>query len=291
MELLQLTYFCHAAETENFAKTARHFGIPAAGISQSIKRLENELGVSLFDRSPSSIRLNARGESFYLSTKSALSMLDDARKKARDEEVSGECRLLVMTCREVVGEAIRRFREKHKGVSFYLSYDITEDVDKYDLIVTDNVPFRQSYTTFTLLTDPILLAVSREHPFAARREVDITELRNERFITTSKESGLFSITRRLCVKGNFAPEIAVETDDPRYVVKCIDANMGIGLVPTLSWRDILPESIALIEVVGTKGAQKERPSMVLQNTKKYASKATRLFLDELKETAKEYTQK
>ena len=172
-----------------------------------------------------------------------------------------------------------------------MSYDITEDVDKYDLIVTDNVPFRQSYTSFTLLTDPILLAVSREHPFAARREIDVTELRNERFITTSKESGLFSITRRLCVKGNFVPEIAVETDDPRYVVKCIDANMGIGLVPTLSWRDILPESIALIDVVGTRGAQKERPSMVLQNTKKYASKATRLFIDELKETAKEYTQK
>ena len=117
MDLLQLTYFCHAAETENFAKTARHFGIPAAGVSQSIKRLEKELGVSLFDRSPNGIRLNARGESFYLSTKSALSMLEDAKKKARDEEVSGECRLLVMTCREVVGEAIRRFREKHKELS------------------------------------------------------------------------------------------------------------------------------------------------------------------------------
>lgn len=291
MDLLQLTYFCHAAETENFAKTARHFGVPAAGISQSIKRLENELGVSLFDRSPSSIRLNARGESFYLSTKSALSMLEDARKKARDEEVSGECRLLVMTCREVVGEAIRRFREKHKGVSFFISYDISEDVDKYDLIVTDNVPFRQSYTTTPLLTDPILLAVSREHPLATRREVDIADLRNERFITTSKESGLFSITRRLCVKGSFVPEIAVETDDPRYIVKCIDANLGVGLVPALSWREILPESIVLIDVVGAKGGQKERPSMLLQNTKKYASKATRLFIEELKETANAYIQK
>ena len=291
MELLQLTYFCHAAETENFAKTARHFGIPAAGVSQSVKRLENELGVSLFDRSPNGIRLNARGESFYLSTKSALSMLEDAKKKARDEEVSGECRLLVMTCREVVGEAIRRFREKHKGVSFFLSYDIAEDVDKYDLIVTDNVPFRQSYKTYPLLSDPILLAVSRAHPFAARPAVDITELRDERFIATSKESGLFTLTRRLCVKGGFAPTVAVETDDPRYVVGCIDANMGIGFVPALSWRSILPEGIALIDVTGTKDAQKDRPTMVLQNAKKYASKATRLFLEELTETAKKYTQK
>ena len=47
MELLQLTYFCHAAETESFAKTAREMGVPAAGISQSVKRLETELGATL----------------------------------------------------------------------------------------------------------------------------------------------------------------------------------------------------------------------------------------------------
>ena len=288
MELLQLTYFCHAAETENFAKTAREVGVPAAGISQSVKRLESELGVSLFDRSPNGIKLNSLGETFYLSAKSALSILDDAKKKIRDEEVSGECRVLIMTCRDLVGEAIRSFREKYKNVSFFISYDISEDVDKYDLIITDNVPFRQCYNTYPLLTDPILLGVSKDHPLSTKEDVHISELAGEHFITTSKESGLFTITRRICAKGHFAPNVAIEADDPRYILNCIEKNLGIGFVPALSWRNILSPDVVLLKIRGTNVGQTDRPSRILQSTKKYASKASRLFLSELQRTAETY---
>jgi len=288
MEFLQLTYFCHAAETENFAQTARKFGVPATGISQSIKRLEKELGVLLFDRSSNGIKLNAQGASFYVSAKSALSTLEDARKKLPDEEVSGECRLLVMTCRSLVSEAIRAFREKYKNVSFFISYDISEDVDKYDLIVTDNVPFRQSYRTTPLLTDEILLAVSKDHPLAARERVHVSELAGERFVVTNKESGLFTITGAICAKGRFAPKVALEVDDPRAVLSAIGAGLGVGFVPSLSWRDILTTDIALLTVEGTNTGHTVRPSFVLQSTQKYASKASRLFLEELQKTAKAY---
>ena len=288
MELLQLTYFCRAAETESFAETAREFGVPAAGISQSIKRLEAELSVSLFDRSPRSIKLNSLGEAFYLSAKSALSILDDAKKKTRDEAVSGELRLLVMTCREVVGDAIRSFRQKYGNVSFHISYDVTEDVDKYDLIVTDNVPFRQAYTTHHLLSDPIRLAVARTHPLAARERAHISELQEEHFITTGKESGLFAITRRICACGRFAPTVAVETDDPRYILRSIEAGLGVGFVPARSWKNEIPEGVALLEIDGAKEGLISRPTMILQRTQKYATKAARLFLAELQETAKAY---
>ena len=288
MEILQLTYFCHAAETENFAQTAREFGVPATGISQSVKRLETELGVLLFDRSSNGIKLNANGASFYISAKSALSTLEDAKKKLRDEEISGECRLLVMTCRSLVGDAIRSFREKYKNVSFFISYDITEDVDKYDLIVTDNVPFRQNYNATRLLTDTILLAVSKNHPLATRERVHVSELSDERFIVTNKESGLFALTGAICAKGRFAPKVALEVDDPRDVLSAIGAGLGVGFVPSLSWRDILTPDIALLVVEGTNTGHTVRPSFVLQCTQKYASKASRLFLEELQNTAEAY---
>lgn len=288
MELLQLSYFCHAAETENFAQTAREMGVPAAGISQSVKRLETELGATLFDRSPNGIKLNARGETFYLSAKSALSMLDDAKRKLRDEAVSGECRLLVMTCRALVENAIHTFCQKYGNVSFHISYDLTEDVDKYDLIITDNVPFRQAYNSYALLRDPIRLAVSRNHPLATRERVHVSELKNERFVTTGKESGLFAITRRICAKGHFAPILALEADDPHHVLRAIADGLGIGFVPALSWREEIPEGVMLIEIDGADTGLTLRPSMILQSAKRYASKASRLFLAELQEKAKEY---
>ena len=65
MELLQLKYFCHAAESENFSVTAKAFSIPASNISQTVKRLENELGTTLFTRNANRISLNAQGKEFY----------------------------------------------------------------------------------------------------------------------------------------------------------------------------------------------------------------------------------
>ena len=65
MELLQLTYFCDAAESQNFTKTAQKFGVPASNISQTVHRLESELGVSLFDRRANKATLNEAGKVLY----------------------------------------------------------------------------------------------------------------------------------------------------------------------------------------------------------------------------------
>ena len=65
MELLQLTYFCDAAETQNFSKTAKKYTVPTSNISQCIRRLEEELGQPLFMRTANRIQLNERGKAFY----------------------------------------------------------------------------------------------------------------------------------------------------------------------------------------------------------------------------------
>ena len=44
MEILQLTYFCHAAECENFSNTAEHFDVPTSNISRAVRAIEKELG-------------------------------------------------------------------------------------------------------------------------------------------------------------------------------------------------------------------------------------------------------
>jgi len=64
MELLQLKYFCDAAETQNYSKTAKKFYVPTSNISQSVKRLERELGVELFEHRANRIVLAESGKRF-----------------------------------------------------------------------------------------------------------------------------------------------------------------------------------------------------------------------------------
>lgn len=61
MELLQLRYFYESSQNENFAKTAEKFMVPASSVSASVKRLEKELGVNLFNRTSNKITLNEKG--------------------------------------------------------------------------------------------------------------------------------------------------------------------------------------------------------------------------------------
>ena len=80
MELLQLKYFCDAAQTQNFSKTAEKYRVPPSNISQIIRRLENELGVKLFAREANRLVLNEQGKLFYRKIKSALSLIEEAKE-------------------------------------------------------------------------------------------------------------------------------------------------------------------------------------------------------------------
>ena len=119
MEFLQLTYFCSAAETENFAKTAQLFNVPPASISQSIRRLENELGSTLFDRFANTVKLNERGKIYYRTVKASLSSLEEAKKNINShDEVKGHLNILVATNRAMVNEAVKTLCSKYDGLPF-----------------------------------------------------------------------------------------------------------------------------------------------------------------------------
>jgi len=87
MEILQLKYFCDAAQTQNFSKTAEKFMVPPSNISQTVKRLEKELGRPLFDRQANKIKLNESGLLFYQNAKAALDLLENAEKTLKNKGI------------------------------------------------------------------------------------------------------------------------------------------------------------------------------------------------------------
>ena len=76
MELLQLRYFKDAAELENFSMVAKKNMVPQPSISKTIGKLEDELGVLLFDRQGKRIVLNDNGKFFYEKVSTALNNID-----------------------------------------------------------------------------------------------------------------------------------------------------------------------------------------------------------------------
>ena len=250
MDLLQLKYFCDSAESQNFSKTARKYQVPPSGVSQSVKRLENELGAPLFERKNNKVILNRVGERFYAKVKQSLSLLEGAVCEVQENAAGGgeELKLLVYTNRQLVTRVIGEFKRQNPKVSFVIHHKPDDVKDMYDLVISDDLSFCKEYEPELLLSEKIILATSCEHPMARKETISAKELSGEGFIFMDEGSSLDRQSREICHRLGFEPHVVIRTDDPSLIRKYVSLNLGVALVPEFSWRNLFDETVALREL-------------------------------------------
>lgn len=232
MELLQLTYFCDAALTENFSKTAEKYKVPPSNISQSIKRLEKELSVTLFDRRANRVVLNDRGRVFYQQVRQALDLLDSARAAA-GHGAEDRLRLVIHVNRRIVMKAVERFQSDYPAVNIFTTHGFSGEQEA-DLIVSDRVMELPGFVREKLLREDIALAARQG--MLPPGEMDAGALRDKPFITMGPGNSVHSLTEAICREMGFQPRIALQSEDPFYIRKCVELGLGIAVVPTFSWK-------------------------------------------------------
>ena len=277
MELLQLKYFCDAAESENFTKTAKKFFVPTSAVSQSIKRLEGELSIQLFTRGNNRVALNENGKLFYEGVKEALSLLEGAQKQLTDDGRSGRIKLAIFINRRLVMQTVEKFSKLYPDVGIVTKYTASPESEDFDLIVTDEA-LGSAFSGEELLQEEILLAVRRDHPLAEKTHITAEDLRAEPFVCTNLGSSLYAITQEICADMGFEPHIVIHSDDPYYIRKCIELGLGVSLIPAISWRGELSSRVALKKLHPHK-----RVTMLYRNKRKYVPKCVERFAQMLRE--------
>lgn len=246
MELLQLKYFCDAAETENFSKTAEKFLVPVSNISQTIKRLEKELNTPLFERYANRVKINESGLLFYKKVHSALNLLQDAEDSLRNEPTSQTIRINIHINRRIVMEVIEKFRKHHPEIYFIATHITDEASDEYDIIITDR-QLTSSYLK-TEVTDEALLLAYNKKIFAFETKPTAASLKSLPFITMSSGNSTYENTKRICGELGFSPRIVLQSEDPFYIRKCIELGLGISIVPEISWQGQFSKDVALLKI-------------------------------------------
>ncbi|MBP3391892.1 MAG: LysR family transcriptional regulator [Clostridia bacterium] len=244
MELLQLKYFCDAAQTQNFSKTARKFQVPPSDISQSIKRLEQELSVHLFTRTANRITLNERGKAFYLETKRALGILEQAASVASGNTNRGTLHVGIHINRRTVMEAIERFQLQYSGVHIVTTHEVKRENADFDVLVSDQELNLPGMVREKLFRENIVLA-AQKGTFPAGTVIDRAAIGEKSFITMSAPGSLYQFTQTICRDMGFEPEITLQSEDPFYIRKCVELGLGIAFVPEHSWRGLFSEGIEL----------------------------------------------
>ena len=281
MELLQLRYFYESACKESITKTARSHLVPPSSVSLAIKRLEQELGCSLFDRSGNRIRLNSNGRILQKALAVALPELDSAVEALAGNrpDRAGDIRLLVRSDRQFLLDCIMAFRKAWPGAVFHLSHDFnTENMEQFDIIIDAASADYGGFEAVPIIREGIRIAASEENPLCSQ-SLTLRQLRDQPFITMYKGSSMQRITVECCQKAGFYPNIIIESDDPLYLRKYIELDFGLAFVPELSWRGQLGH----VRFLDVTDFHEERVTYAYRNRSGHLSPAALAFFNMLLE--------
>lgn len=230
--------------------------------------------MKLFDRKSNRITLNERGKSFYQKTRQALSLLEDAKAEAADSEEQGAIRLSVQTNRRIVMQTVRAFRQSHPMVDVVTSHSVHADSKEFHLLIADEALAGSGLQRKELLSEDIYLAMSQSNPLVG--SWDFTALAAEPFISMGPGSSIHTVTMDICAKWGFTPHIAIQSDDPFYIRKCVELGLGVSIIPSISWKGQFSENIHLQKIDCPP-----RNTYVYWDDKKYLPASARAFLQML----------
>lgn len=229
MELLQLRYFYESAINESFARTAEKFMVPTTSVSASVRRLEQELGCQLFDRTCNRILLNANGRRLQRTLCTVFGELDSTvGELSTNSEDEREIKILVRSLRRRVTESIIDYSRLYPRVTFKTVFDFGEtDFKSYHLIIDSDMNLYPDYEKFELLSRRLRLKCAASDPLCGQRLM-LRDLRNRKFVSMGEQSNYHKLLVRACAREGFTPDIAVMCNDIECYERFIAAGMGIA---------------------------------------------------------------
>lgn len=243
MDIRQLRYFVVVAEELHFSRAAVRLHMSQPPLSQQIKALEEELGVTLLVRNKREVKLTDAGEVFLEECRRLIEQLQsaiDVTVRAAGGD-TGVLRVGVSTSAvfhvmpEVLGRLRTHFPEIELVVRDMGSSDQIRAVskDRLDIGIIHESLNVESLQYIPLFSDPFVLAVPEAHPLAGQAAVRLADLRNERFISFSREAApsLYDSLILACSKSGFEPKIAHTARHALTIFQMVRLELGIAFVP------------------------------------------------------------
>lgn len=243
MELRHLRYFTAVAETCHFGQAADRLVIAQPALSQAIRSLESELGVTLFTRTTRHVSLTPAGEYFLEESRRILAAVEDSTRGVRQlaDGRHGLVRLgLVGTAATShLPHIVRTLKRELPEVAVDVKGDILTPelcdllrAGAIDVAVLRPPVVGEGIEIHVVEEEPLLLALPEDHPLADQDELNVENLRNEPFVSyAGQESAVNQAVLRACRAADFVPHRSHEAPGTAVLLSLVAASLGVALVP------------------------------------------------------------
>lgn len=233
MEIESLKCFVVLSDKKKFTEAAFECNMTQSTLSKKIKKMENELGVQLFNRTMHETTLTFEGKKFYKYAKSILTMYDRALVELQPNTIRLGCMSVLSPYH--IPKMLRDFSLSHQHLEFHIKessarYAI-DHIDDFDFILirTDLLDKPSDYVICPLIDDELCVVVSTLNPLSKQSEIYLSDIKDEVFIFPEKGSGGYEIFYDACKQAGFEPNIAVEMPHTSTMFSFVEENVGISL--------------------------------------------------------------
>ncbi len=255
MNLDHLRYFEALAHLQHYGKAAEQLHVSQPNLTYAISKIEQELGVPLFEKTGRCIRLTRYGQEFLYTVQSSLTALDNGTRIVREAGHNGGLILLgsIRTLgTTLVPSLMREFQEQAvPGVRFQLhsgtglSQNLLKAVEEkqLDFCFTSAAGDPTIMESISFHRAPFVVIAPPDHPLSKKGSVTLQETLPYPQIFFTSSSGLRKKVDALFCEINAAPAIAMETEEDAVIAGLVAAGFGIAVLPDDPVFRTLPLSV------------------------------------------------
>ncbi len=294
MEMTQLEFFLQVIAEGSFSKAADSVGRTQPAVSIAIRRLEEEIGAPLFDRSQKTPVLTPAGLAIQDYAQRILALRDQARGAVAElrELKRGLVRVGAneSTSLYLLPQVILSFREKHPDVKVEIYRHVSEHLPRevlarnVDFAVLAFEPEDRDLESFCVLRDELSLILNPEHPLAGRDAVTVEELGRESFLAHNVKTASRNKVVEVFAEHHTPLNITLELATVETIKRFVQLNVGLAFVPHMCVREELERGT--LATVPVKGLSYTRRLYVTHRRNATHSHAAAAFLAVLRRQAK-----
>ncbi|MGQ2374628.1 LysR family transcriptional regulator [Companilactobacillus zhachilii] len=239
MNLTQLKCFAVVANQESITKAADILYISQPAVSKTIKQLEDELQVQLFDRTGRTLKLNRAGRLFSSYVNDSLKELDRGVNAVQGGVDNSEqpVSILMEVASPFIPSIVTNIKNKFSNVRLSLAQHTVREADfkQFDFIVTSH-PLKD-LTNVPVLKEEIFIGWNSKFGYS-KKFINPQEIKSEKFVGLTKNNPLRNTIDHYFIKRGISLNYMYETDDPATIRGLIEAGIGLSFIPSITWQTI-----------------------------------------------------
>ncbi len=249
MDPRQLRQFVALASTLNYRRAAEQLHMSQPPLSASIRRLEAQLGVQLFERTRRGTALTAAGQAALDDAQRALFHAEQfgrvATAAARGEAGQLRVGFVGSATYALMPQLMPVFRSRYPDVHLVLAESTTrqllDDVEQGHVdagLLRFPVARATTARIQPVERDHFVAALPAQHPLARRTRLTLAALQDEAFVLYSASAvpGLHAMALQACQQAGFMPRVQQEAVQVQTVVSLVESGLGVALVPSVAAR-------------------------------------------------------